>query len=150
MLEDDDASPMQQDPWLDGRDPWSQARPSLPEPAVCVESKPGVGATKLAEIEAALRSDMQELQQKVAGSSSASASSGSADESRLKALEVGLTEMRHQNTKFESWFQAFGTKVNDQTTALVDLQAPVRDQQSELAQCRVDMQSTVSSAVGAL
>ena len=151
-LLDDDPDTASVDPWHGGQDPWSLAR----QPAEAVsqprsDAKPaGAGASKSAEIEACLRSDFNELKTQLQSDVAASSAEAPESSQRLHALESGLTEMRHQNAKFEEWFVAFGTKVNDQATALSALQNTVKDQQQELAKNKGEMQATISQAVGTL
>ena len=146
LLVDDDAdSPP--DPWSDGADPWSAARPV---PASSSSSKEAV--TKIAQLEAGLKQDLHDIvQRKFDERDAAGPPVGLSDQDkRLHSLETAVTEMRHQGAKFESWFQGFGTKVSDQATQLEALKATVQEQQAELGKVRTDLQSTVHNAVTTL
>ncbi|CAE7873848.1 ML5 [Symbiodinium sp. KB8] len=93
LLDDDhDEAP---DPWAEGRDPWSAAR--QPPPAVSSSSTEAV--TKIAQVEAGLRHDLQELvQRKFDEREAAGPPPGLSDQDkRLHALETTVSEMKHQN-----------------------------------------------------
>ena len=140
------------DPWLEGKDPWSQARSStdtqhsrLPLPT----TSPAV--TKLAQIQEDLKHDLQDIvRQQVHAQASVALPGLTEQDRRLAALEVGMTEMRQQSSKFEAWFQSFGTRVSDQATAIAGLQSTVQEQQRELASYKSEFQATVNSAVTGL
>ena len=68
-------------------------------------------------------------------------------DNRLHQLEVGFSELRHQNSKFEGWFQNFGTKVADQAAQLENLAGTVSEQRRELAKVKTEVQASVQSAV---
>ena len=74
----------------------------------------------------------------------------SEQDKRLHALETSVNELRHQGTKFEGWFQGFGTKVAAQAEQLESLACTVKEQQAELSRVKTDMQQTVHTAVGSL
>ena len=146
ILLDDDPDVVAIDPWIDGGDPWSQAKASSEHIVRSEARQPSSGATKLAEIEAALRADFQELKQQVTLPTPVASNS----DRRIAALKVGFTEMRQQNAKFEEWFQTFGSKVNDQAADMQTLQSTVAEQRQELEQCKADVKHSVSQAVGSL
>ncbi|CAE7221657.1 Pol, partial [Symbiodinium necroappetens] len=146
LLVDDDPD-VPADPWADGSDPWSAARP-VPQAA----SSSTEAVTKIAQLEAGLKHDLQDIvQRKLDERDAAGPPPGLSDQDkRLHALETTVTEMRHQGAKFETWFQGFGTKVSDQATQLEALKTTVQEQQIELGKVRTDLQTTVQSAVASL
>ena len=143
LLKDDDHDEPT-DPWADGRDPWSTARASQLTPGPSTEA-----VTKLAQLETGLRQDLKDLvQQHVA---EAGPPPGlSEQDKRLHALETSVSEMRHQSTKFESWFQGFGTKVADQAKQIDVLTSTVQEQRVELGRVQQNMQTSVHTAVSSL
>ena len=104
LLLDDDPDEPNADPWTTGPDPWSQARPLQASQTVPAVSSAG---SKLEQIKADLKQDLQQLvsDQLEAKKTSEPPPGLSEHDHRLHQLEVGLNEVRHQNTKFESWFQ---------------------------------------------
>ncbi|CAE7655752.1 unnamed protein product [Symbiodinium sp. CCMP2456] len=147
LLLDDDGDAFPPDPWADGSDPWSSARQAAVPASSSTEA-----VTKIAQVEAGLKQDLEDLvQRKLDAREAAGPPPGFSDQDkRLHVLETAVNEMRHQSTKFESWFQGFGTKVADQATQLETLQSTVQEQQVELGRVRTDLQSTVQAAVTSL
>ena len=144
LLRDDDPDDEPIDPWSDGRDPWSTAKVTAPLSSSSTEA-----VTKIAQLETGLR---QELQDFVAQKLEASGPPpGLSDQDkRLHALETTVHEMRHQSTKFESWFQGFGTKVADQAKQIETLSSTVQEQKAELGRVQNNMQHSVQAAVTGL
>ena len=116
------------------------------------DSQPSTATVaKLTQIEDGLRQDLESLVRKQMEASAVASRPGLTDqEARLQTLEVNMTELKHQNQKFESWFQGFGTKVNDQAQAVAGLQQTVQAQQQELSQFRSEVQVSVSQAVSSM
>ena len=135
------------DPWQNRTDPWSKARSSSDGGKVTAVSLPV--AAKLDKLESGLKQEMQSIVRKeLADSQSSSASTE--HEARFKKLEVGMSELKLQNQKFEGWFQSFGKQVNEQSGALAAVHSTLQSQQQELSQVCQDMQTTVASAVGSV
>ena len=148
LLLDDDPDEAPADPWAGGSDPWSLARP--PSAAASAPAAPSTAAvSKLAQIKADLKQDLQHLvNEQLEAKQAAKPPPGlSEHDHRLHQLEVGLNEVRQQNSKFEGWFQSFGAKVSDQAQQIETLTGTVKEQHQELAKVRTDVQATVQSAV---
>ncbi|CAE7246184.1 unnamed protein product [Symbiodinium necroappetens] len=148
LLLDDDPDEAPADPWAGGSDPWSLARP--PSAAASAPAAPSTAAvSKLAQIKADLKQDLQHLvnEQLEAKQATKPPPGLSEHDHRLHQLEVGLNEVRQQNSKFEGWFQSFGAKVSDQAQQIETLTGTVKEQHQELAKVRTDVQATVQSAV---
>ena len=141
LLDDDDGEP---DPWQTGQDPWAAARFSQATPARADSQTASSSVTKLAQIQEDLKQNVQTLvKQHVAA---AAAPPGLTEQDRrINELEVGLTELKHQTQKFETWFQNFGTKVSDQAQAVATLQTQVHEQRQDITKCRSELQVAVSS-----
>ena len=93
---DDPEASSSKDPWADGQDPWSKARPlkeiAAPPDLALPKAAASSAPSKLEQIEADLRQDVRGwIQSEIAGQQPSG--SGTTDhESRLKKLEVGLQE----------------------------------------------------------
>ncbi|CAE7670476.1 unnamed protein product [Symbiodinium sp. CCMP2592] len=148
LLDDDEPSV---DPWSCGPDPWTLAKPPANSTAAPSAST-STASTKLEQIKADLRQDLQQLvsDQLDAKQANDPPPGLSEHDHRFHQLEVGLSEVRHQNVKFESWFQSFGTKVSDQAQQIQTLAGTVKEQHQELTEVRTDVQSSIKSAVVAL
>ncbi|CAE7325636.1 unnamed protein product [Symbiodinium sp. CCMP2456] len=148
LLLDDDPDEPGADPWMGGADPWSVGR-SQQVAATAKPASSSAATAKLDQIKADLKQDLQHLvsEQLDARKVSEPPPGLSEQDHRLHQLEVGLTEVRQQNSKFENWFQSFGTKVADQAQQLHTLAGTVKEQHQELAKVRTDVQATVQSAV---
>ena len=103
--------------------------------------------TKLSQIEQGLRQDVKDLvQQQVSAlvAEQPGTSSGSTkDSARLDKLESSVQEMRHQNQKFEEWFQKFGHQVQQQ-------QAEIAQVRQEVTAHTSAVQASVKSAVAGM
>ena len=128
------------DPWMNGADLWAQARDSGPRSELKLT---GEAITKLAQIEASLKQEVQGMVQQQLQVNQPPPGLSEHDQ-RLQALEVGMREVRAQGAKFEEWFQSCGTRINDQAAALTTLQHTVKDQQAELVKCRTDISQAVT------
>ena len=123
LLLDDDREDA--DPWQHGLDPWAAAKHSF-KPEVRSTS---AAVTKMQQLQDDLKQDVDEIvRQHVVSASAAGPPGLPKPDPRVDALEVGLTELKCQNSKFEEWFQSFGTRVNDQAQAAQNLQAQVQEQ----------------------
>ena len=163
------ASSSAADPWAGGNDPWSQYRQLGPppglekvQPSMEVDSqepaKPLV-TKKLQQVEDKLRADMADavrlqLEQHKAATQE---QPDHEQERRMQKLEVGLAELQQQNTKFEGWFQSFGTQVDQNAQELKGLQSAMQHQQAELVAVQdqvtnqgQQVQQTVAQAVQVL
>ena len=144
LIDDDHEEP---DPWAEGRDPWATARQP---PQLAASSTETV--SKIAQLEAGLKQDLQDIVQRKLDERDAAAPSPEMTDQdrRLHALETSLTEVQHQGQKFESWFQSFGTRVSDQASQLDALRNTVQEQQVELGRVRTEVQQSVQSAASTL
>ncbi|CAE7194447.1 DHX57, partial [Symbiodinium microadriaticum] len=146
LLDDDpDLCP---DPWAGGHDPWSTAKSATATSQQAATSS-SVAVTKLSQIQADLKQDLHDIVRKELDEHQATGPPPGLSEhdQRLHQLEVGLTELRHQNTKFEGWFQNFGTKVADQAQQLEGLTSTVAEQRRELAQVKTEVKASIQTAV---
>ena len=153
LILDDDHEEVEIDPWSGGRDPWAAARLNTSvAPASSSMTPSSTVVTQLSQLETDLKQNLQTmLQQTLDAREAAGPPPGlSEQDKRLHSLESTVQELRHQGTKFESWFQSFGTKVADQGKQLAALQSTVQEQQVELGRVRTDVQQTVQTAVGTL
>lgn len=151
LIDDDIDDAGHADPWTGGRDSWSQSRAQTAAPPTAASSSTEA-MTKLTQIEQDLKSNLQSMLQQTLDEREASGTPPglSEQDKRLHSLETSVNELRHQSSKFESWFQGFGTKVADQARQLDTLTQTVQEQQVELSRVKTDVQQTVNSAVGAL
>ena len=147
ILLDDDPD-VTADPWAGGLDPRSAAKPSSAAPP-SVAASSSAAVTKLSQIQSDLKQSLQDVVRKeIEALQSAEPPPGLFEhDHRLHQLEVGLTELRHQNTKFEGLFQTFGTTVADQAKQLEGLAGTVTEQHRELAKVKTELQASVHSAV---
>ena len=157
---DDDTQPaamQEDDPWSGGRDPWSRPPPGL-VPVAPFASQPTAAASKLDQLRSELAQDVQAMVHKSVSdfSSQASASTASGQaEQRIQRLEVGVEELKQQNSKFESWFQSFGTQVADAKSSIQEVQCVVALQQQDLVSVKAEVakqaeaiHTSVQQAVG--
>ncbi|OLP89203.1 LINE-1 reverse transcriptase-like [Symbiodinium microadriaticum] len=157
------------DPWAGGNDPWSQYRQPGPPPGLekvqpsmevdSQESAKPLVTKKLQQVEDKLRANMEQAvkQQFEQHKADAQDQPGHEQERRMQKLEVGLAELQQQNTKFEGWFQSFGTQVDQNAQELKGLQSAVQHQQAELVAVQdqvatqgQQVQQTVAQAVQVL
>ncbi|CAE7859765.1 unnamed protein product, partial [Symbiodinium necroappetens] len=151
LIDDDPDEQGLADPWMGGRDPWSQSRAQSTAPPSSASSSPEA-VLKLAQLETDLKANLKTMLQQTLDERDASGPPPglSEQDKRLHTLETSVQELRHQGTKFEGWFQSFGTKVADQAQQLEHLASTVKEQQAELSRVKTDVQQTVQSAVGSL
>ncbi|CAE7670713.1 unnamed protein product, partial [Symbiodinium sp. CCMP2456] len=151
LIDDDQDEASSADPWTGGRDPWSQSRATSSAPPGQASSS-SEATTKLSQIEIDLKQNLQQmLDRTLEARDAAGPPPGLSDhDKRLHSLETSVNELRHQGTKFESWFQSFGTQVNDQAQQLTALQGTVQEQQVALGRVQTEVQHTVQTAVGSL
>ena len=133
------------DPWL-SNDPWSQFRPA---------SGGGNGAQgstdKMKQLESRLKAELESTAEKLRGemttdhSMDCSSDAQNANEERFSRLEVGMTEMKQQNDKLESWVHQMYNS-NQQTCSQVQqLQAQVVGQQKEFESFRQEVVAQASA-----
>jgi predicted nucleic acid-binding Zn-ribbon protein len=127
---------------------------------------PGSTASKLHELEHKLKQDVvatvrQEVEELAKASEEATAQEcqgkAQAQELRFRRLESDLEELKHQNGKFEGWFQDFGKQVSESSSQVKELQNAVQQQQADVTGLRHEIgrhtevvQQAVSSAMGGL
>ena len=154
IRQDDEATDMPADPWAGGQDPWSAAKlaKDLPPPPGLSLSRPvnTPAVSKLEQIGAELKQDLKGLVQTELANLPASNGSQSQQEDRLRKLEVGVAEIRQQNTKFETWFSEFGKKVATQGQELGNLSQSVQQQSQAFTRLQSEVEATMSGAVGKL
>ena len=157
ILYDDPEKPsVAADPWSGGRDPWSAARPppGLPLPTTSPSTPSTSSAsTKLLQLKTELQDGLATLvRQHVQDAVPAAASSQTAQahEGRLQQLEVGLQEVRRQNSKFEEWFQTFGSQMQQQAGKVDDLHKTLTHQQTEISQVKTEVSAAMAQAMSAL
>ena len=151
LLDDDPDTASSADPWSHGRDPWSKARiPDVSRPDTQMSQ---TARSKYEQLENGLKQDIkQDLETMIRKQiqDQAPPPGLSEHDKRVHALEVGMNELKHQNSKFESWFQSFGTRVNDQVSEMAELKKTVHEQQQVLAKVQTDVQTTVQTEVRSL
>ena len=148
LLDDDGPSQATVDPWTEGADPWAQAR-SLPLPPKQESTATKGAQTKLKELEHRISTNLEDLvKQQVA--ERVPPPGLSLPDPRLQQLEVSLTEVQQQNSKFEEWFQTFGARVSGQAQQLEQLQTTVQEQRQEIAKVRSEVRDTVKHEVGGM
>eukprot|EP00438_Fugacium_kawagutii_P019500 Skav235633 [mRNA] locus=scaffold358:423522:427481:- [translate_table: standard] len=132
------------DPWLSAdADPWSQTTNKIPPVA-------NNGKSRLEEIKQQLCQDVTEKVRKELESHASSMevdaepdSRQDENEARFKALEVGMTELRQQNTQFLDRFHEAGDRMKSTERTMGEMQQSIAKQQHELH----DMKSTVQNPV---
>eukprot|EP00438_Fugacium_kawagutii_P028123 Skav229522 [mRNA] locus=scaffold887:104903:109116:+ [translate_table: standard] len=137
------------DPWQDqGKDPW--ARPGG-KPAA---SSQGDGKQRLAEIQEQLKQEIHnemdtQLESKAqAALQAAAASTGSisgAQEKRMQALEVGLSELKGQNQQFTGWFREAGDRLKATEHTLGVMQQTINTHQTEIHALGNTFQNTMKN-----
>ena len=151
LLGDDPDTASSADPWSHGRDPWSKARTTdMPRPDTQMSQ---TARSKYEQLESGLKQDIkQDLETMIRKQIQDQAPPPCLTEHdrRVHALEVGVNELKHQNSKFESWFQSFGTRVNDQVSEMAALKKTVHEQQQALAKAQTDVQATAQTEVRSL
>lgn len=91
-----DGARSSQDPWMNGKDPWTSWKGTSP---LKEQDQPMQMVPKIDSLEGKLRDDLTSALE------TAHRTHQSATSSRLDQLEVDMQELKHQNTKFEGWFQ---------------------------------------------
>lgn len=135
------------DPWLQpSADPWAKKqvfKSTLPA---------NPGKSRLAEIKEQLCEDVtQKVRQQLeehAGNMEVDSGANNKDpatEARLQALEVGLTEIKQQNTQFLTWFHEAGDRMKQTEQAVGDLQHSMVQQQQDLQQLNTSVSHSVKS-----
>ena len=100
------------------------------------------GRTRLAEIQEQLCQDVTTKARKELENHATNMEVESTDtaaipntmEARFIALEVGVTELKHQNAQFMSWFQETGERMQVTEQAVGELQQSMQQQQQDLSQ----------------
>ncbi|CAE6966038.1 aquIMA [Symbiodinium sp. CCMP2592] len=156
ILYDDPEVPQSSaDPWAGGRDPWSLSRPppGLPAPAASSQqcpAPPSAAVSKLTEVKSELQANLATLVRKEVQAATSSVKAADPNDARIQQLEVGLNEVRMQNSKFEEWFQTFGTQMRQQATQVVEVQKAVSAQQSEFSALKSDVTTSIAQAMNSL
>ena len=120
------------DPWNGGKDPWSNWRSKSSQAAQ--PSAPS--ESKLAQLRKELVGDVNHaVQQQLAQQPPQPASTGQADP-RLQRLEVQVTELQAQTSKFEGWFSTFGKQVSENHKQVEGMSKALQAQQQDLQQVK--------------
>ena len=141
--------PAMTDPWLERKeDPWARyGTKSAP-------SSLADGKSKLTAIQEQLRSDisndmaqsMQTQAKEAVQAAAASLQSGAGQqETRIKALEVGLNELKGQNAQFSTWFQQAGERLQATESTMGAMQQTLNTHQNELHVLGSTFQSTMKT-----
>ena len=111
-------------------------------------------STKLSQVKSELQEGLAILVRKEVHAATSSSSTAShqvqAQDERIAKLEVGLQEVRMQNTKFEEWFQTLGTQMQQQATQVNEVQQTVAAQQTALQAVPTDVASAITQAMSTL
>ncbi|CAE7342035.1 aquIMA [Symbiodinium sp. CCMP2592] len=156
ILYDDPEVPQSSaDPWAGGRDPWSLSRPppGLPAPAASSQqcpAPPSAAVSKLTEVKSELQANLATVVRKEVQAATSSVKAADPNDARIQQLEVGLNEVRMQNSKFEEWFQTFGTQMRQQATQVVEVQKAVSAQQGEFSALKSDVTTSIAQAMNSL
>jgi predicted nucleic acid-binding Zn-ribbon protein len=70
---------------------------------------------------------------------------GHPQEDQIQALEVGLTELKHQNAQFNSWFQQTGERMQATENAVTAVQHTLNTHQNEIHALGSTFQSTMKT-----
>ena len=116
-----------EDPWAHGQDPWAKFRNGQSEAPKATAG----AASKIKEVQQQLK---QEVDDAVQTSLAERRAIDVATEHRFQQLETGLTELRAQGQKFESWFSEAGRRMDQQATEVDSLQKAVQSQRQEIGQ----------------
>lgn len=141
--------PAMTDPWLERKeDPWARyGTKSTP-------SSSADGKSKLTAIQEQLRSDisndmaqsMQTQAKEAVQAAAASLQSGAGQqETRIKALKVGLNELKGQNAQFSTWFQQAGERLQATESTMGAMQQTLNTHQNELHVLGSTFQSTMKT-----
>ncbi|CAE7506880.1 aquIMA [Symbiodinium sp. CCMP2456] len=156
LYDDPDVPSSSSDPWAGGQDPWSLARPppGLPAPATSAatgSATPSAAVSKLSQVKTELQSNLATLVRKeVQAATSAASIPDPVSDERIQKLEVGLKEVRVQNSRFEEWFQKVGSEMQQQAQQVAEVQQIVASQKAELGSLRSDVSTSILQAVTAL
>ena len=136
-----------EDPWAHGQDAWAKYRNGQSEAPKATAG----AASKIKEVQQQLK---QEVDDAVQTSLAERRAMDEATEHRFQKLETGLTELRAQGQKFESWFSEAGRRVDQQASEVDSLQKAVQSQRHEIGQLHGQiatqgeiLNNTVSQAV---
>ena len=139
------------DPWHEtGKDPWA------PHGAKPTSTATHDGKQRLAELQEKLKNDLstemaQQLEthahaavQAATAASSASSSTNQHDQ-RIKALEVGLQEIKSQNTQFNQWCQQAGERLQNTENTMQAMQQTINTHQHEIHALGSTFQTTMKN-----
>eukprot|EP00435_Cladocopium_sp_Y103_P012354 s2527_g3.t1 len=133
------------DPWQEpAKDPWATFNPRA------AAHPSGGNRQRFDAICTDLKSKLtQEMEHQAQATWQAMAASSAAGpqphEDRIQALEVGLTELKHQNAQFGSWFQQAGDRMQATENAVQAVQHTLNTHQNEIHALGSTFQSTMKT-----
>ena len=123
------APPGLPDPWANWKDPWSSTRPVMADPG---------DVTMLSRADQLEERVVTQLQQHLKENPPAA---DSASEARFQRLEVDITELRQQQSKFENWFQDAAAASSNMQNQIGELRTQVNAHTTELGTVRSEIQN---------
>lgn len=123
------APPGLSDPWANWKDPWSSSRHAMTD---------STDATMLSRADQLEERVVTQLQQHLRENSTAT---DSASEARFQRLEVDITELRQQHSKFENWFQDAAAASSSMQSQIGELRTQVNAHSTELGTVRSEIQN---------
>eukprot|EP00438_Fugacium_kawagutii_P008055 Skav223964 [mRNA] locus=scaffold3540:259469:263778:+ [translate_table: standard] len=133
-------------------DPWQTPQaPGQGDPWARFQPQQGNGKTRLEELRDQLCTEVKDKvrQQLETHAANMEVDSGdganSAHEARFQALEVGMNELKQQNSKFLSWFHEAGDRMKQTEQAVTEVQTTLQHHHDELQQFGGILASSVNS-----
>ena len=120
------------DPWANWKDPWARAKPVVQ----ASEDVAMAATSRLDQLEERVSNNVQQQLLR------ANTSEGEQKhEERFKKLEVDISELKQQHTRYEGWFQEAATVTNNMQSQIGELKTQVREHTTELSTVRSEIQS---------
>ncbi len=119
------------DPWANWKDPWARSatHPSSGDVSMAATSRIDQLEERVSQNlqQQLLKAPQEGLEEK--------------HEARFQKLEVDISELRQQRTRYESWFQEAATASNSMQSQIGELRSQVRENATELVTVRSEIQN---------
>ena len=133
------------DPWTTGQDPWAAYKQDLGargSASSTATAAPVAVQSKLDQLQTDLKQQVPQLVQDFLQANAPQESSAvSAQDERIRKMEVEVRELKQHNVKFEGWFQTLGKQVSDNSTQLKGFQQDLQQQRTEIGQVSAQLTS---------
>ena len=124
------------DPWANWKGPWARGKP-VASPSDDVQM---AAASRIDQLEARVS---QNVQQQLLRANAAE--DEHKHEERFQKLEVDISELKKQHTRYEGWFQDAASMTNNMQSQIGELRTQVREHSKELTTVRSEIQNGFQS-----